>query len=186
MNRARRLPGKVLHPALDVNWHVIGRALGRAAAQLHAIHFPHAGEWRADLDDIASPELSAPEWFELRVADLEQRIAQTSSALDATSAALVDRRVAGAASAIGNFEPTYVHGDLGMGNLVGERTSHGFRFTGVFDLGGGFAGDPDEDLATPICGRCIGGIGLRHGHSLIAIGFNAHRVQARRRGFALT
>ena len=51
---------------------------------------------------------------------------------------------------LGEFEPTYVHGDLGIGNLVGERTSHGFDFTGVFDLGGGFVGDPDEDLATPI------------------------------------
>ena len=92
----RRLPGKVLHPALDVNWPVIGRALGQAVAQLHAIQLPRVGEWRADLDDIVSPDVSAPEWFERRVAGLKQRIAQTSSALDATSAALADNLVRGA------------------------------------------------------------------------------------------
>jgi hygromycin-B 7''-O-kinase len=153
----RRLPGKVLHPALDLNWAVIGRAPGQTAAQLQGIHFPRAGEWRADLDDIGSREVSATEWFERRVEELKQRIAPTSWALDATSTALVDGLVADAVPAIGEFEPTYVHGDLGIGNLTGERTSHGFKFTGVFDLGGGFVGDPDEDLATPIWWRLYWG-----------------------------
>ncbi|HEX6972180.1 MAG TPA: aminoglycoside phosphotransferase family protein [Limnochordia bacterium] len=146
----RRLPGKVLHPGHEGNWTAIGQALGRAVAQLHEIRFPHIGEWRADPDDIVSPGISAPEWLIRRVADLRQRIAETSSPLDHTSAALIDHLVADAASAIGDFAPTYVHGDLGIGNLAAERTSHGLAFTGVFDLGGGFAGDPDEDLATPI------------------------------------
>ena len=146
----RRLPGKVLHPSLNLNWQVIGHALGQAVAKLHAIHFPSIGEWHADLDDISSPGVTAAEWLEGRVADLRERIAHTSSPLDDTSAALIDSLVADAKSAMGEFEPTYVHGDLGIGNLVGERTSQGFSFTGVFDLGGGFSGDPDEDLATPI------------------------------------
>lgn len=146
----RRLPGRVLHPGLEANWHVIGQALGRAVAKLHGIRFPHIGGWRDDLGDIASPGVSAPEWFKRRVADLKLRISQTSASLDNASTALVDSLVAEAELAIGEFAPTYVHGDLGIGNLVGASTTRGFNFTGVFDLGGGFSGDPDEDLATPI------------------------------------
>jgi hygromycin-B 7''-O-kinase len=145
-----RLPGKVLHPAAKVQWSVIGRALGRATADLHGIILPRIGNWDAACDDIVSPNLSPAEWFAQRVRDLQQRVAETSSALDTASAALVDRLVSNALPNIGEFEPAYVHGDLGIGNFVGERRADGFEFTGVFDLAGGYAGDPDEDLATPL------------------------------------
>ena len=75
---------------------------------------------------------------------LQRRIAETSEALDESSLRFVDDAVRGAP--IGGFVPSYVHGDLGVGNFVfvdGE-------FTGVFDLGGGRSGDPDENLATPL------------------------------------
>jgi hypothetical protein len=58
----RRLPGKVLHPGLDRNRPAIGRALSRAVSQLHAIRFPHVGEYRGDLDDIASPAQLSNGW----------------------------------------------------------------------------------------------------------------------------
>lgn len=145
-----RLRGQVLHPALDLDWAVIGYALGRAAAELHSIVFPRLGAWSAEVDDIISPGMPAAQWFRKRATDLVRRVAETSAALDQASATLVEDVIGAAVPSIADFEPTYVHGDLGLGNLVGERSPAGFAFTGVFDLGDGYAGDPDEDLATPL------------------------------------
>jgi aminoglycoside phosphotransferase (APT) family kinase protein len=144
-----RLPGHVLHFGLDVRWPRIGAALGRVVADLHRITFPDIGEWDADRDAIVAREVSPADWFLARVQRRQDRVAETSS-LDAESAYWVDDLVSAGSAAIGAFEPTYVHGDLGIGNFVGETTSAGFTFTGVFDLGGGYAGDPDEDLAIPL------------------------------------
>jgi aminoglycoside phosphotransferase (APT) family kinase protein len=146
----RRLPGTVLHPAQEVNWARAGAALGRVVADLHAVTFPTIGEWSGDCDGIVSPGVSAAAWFQRRAGELVDRIAETSAPLDTASAGLVSGLVADALPSIEGFKPTYVHGDLGVGNLVGERLPGGFAFTGVFDLGGGHAGDPDEDLATPL------------------------------------
>jgi aminoglycoside phosphotransferase (APT) family kinase protein len=146
----RRLPGKVLHPALEVNWARVGAALGRVVADLHAVTFATIGDWSRGCDGIVAPGMSPAEWFRRRAGELIDRVAETSSPLDGASAGLVNGLVDDALPGIGGFDPAYVHGDLGVGNLVGERLPGGFAFTGVFDLGGGCAGDPDEDLATPL------------------------------------
>lgn len=145
-----RLPGRTVNPADRAGWLSAGGTLGRAAAELHTVTFQGIGEWSADRDDIASPGVSPADWFVARAERLVGRIARTSQPLDPASAALVDERIAGAAETIGSFEPTYVHGDLGISNFVGEPSAGGFDFTGVFDLEGGYSGDPDEDLATPL------------------------------------
>jgi aminoglycoside phosphotransferase (APT) family kinase protein len=147
----RFLPGKVLHPAAPgVDWRVVGSGLGKAAAKLHAIDFPCYGNWQPDLDKITCQYLLASEWFYARFLELKQRVAQSSSPLDPCSDSWSESLVQDALPVIDGFVPTYIHGDLGLGNLVGRRTSSGFAFTGVFDLASGFAGDPDEDLAIPL------------------------------------
>lgn len=140
-----RLAGKVLHPGLQVRWDRIGGALGRAASEVHRVTFPAIGEWDADKDDIVPLGVASAERFRSRA---EKMIEEAD--LDRPSATLVTNLVDATLPAIGRFVPSYVHGDLGISNLVGARGPDGFRFTGVFDLGQGYVGDPDEDLALPI------------------------------------
>ena len=144
-----RLVGDRPDPA-DEGGGPAGAALGRAAAELHTVSFPRIGEWNGDQDDIVAPAQSPGDWLMQRVDRLKASVAETSSPLDPASVALVDRRMATAVEHLGTFEPTYVHGDVTASNFVGRSTASGWEFTGVFDLGGGHAGDPDEDLATPV------------------------------------
>lgn len=145
-----RLPGTVLQYTERRDWYEVGHELGYAVAALHGIRFPHAGEWSPTLDAIAPAHVAPEMFFVQRVAALRERLDETWAGLDPASVDLVQRAVDAAIPAIGGYDPTYVHGDLGIGNLLGTATHDGFVFTGVFDLGGGFAGDPDEDLAVPL------------------------------------
>jgi hypothetical protein len=145
-----RLPGTVLQYTHRRDWYEVGHELGYAVAALHGIRFPHAGEWSPSLDAIAPAGLAPDAWFAQRFASFQQRLGETWTSLDADSRTLVERAVDAAIPTIEGYDPTYVHGDLGIANLVGHETRDGFAFTGVVDLGGGLAGDPDEDLAVPI------------------------------------
>jgi hygromycin-B 7''-O-kinase len=140
-----RLPGEVLHPQAEVPWDEVGAAFGSAVAELHRITFPDVGEWDADADDIRPLGITARERLRRRASDLAK-----AAALDDASSQLFGGVVDAGVEAIGDITPTYLHGDLGIANLVGETRPDGFRFTGVFDLGGGHVGDPDEDIAVPI------------------------------------
>jgi hygromycin-B 7''-O-kinase len=145
-----RLAGDTPDTADAASWSSVGAALGRAVAELHQVTFACVGEWNADQDGIVAPAVSPGDWLLQRVDHLKARVAQTSSPLDPTSQALVDRRMGAAVAHLGTFEPTYVHGDVTVSNFVGRRTAGGWAFTGVFDLEAGYSGDPDEDLATPV------------------------------------
>ncbi|MBN9198421.1 MAG: aminoglycoside phosphotransferase family protein [Microbacterium ginsengisoli] len=140
-----RLPGAALRPGRAGRGDRVGAAFGRAVAELHDIRFSAAGEWDAAVDDLRPDDRTAAEAFLARV---RQHALAASLAPD--DRAFVDAAVEPAAAAIGDIVPTYVHGDLGLGNLLADRAPDGLRFTGVLDLGGGRAGDPDEDIAVAI------------------------------------
>ena len=63
--------------------------------------------------------MCASEWFNRRVVVyLKTGVAQRSPPLDPKSVCLLDSLGEDTLSAIGEFMPTYVHGDLGTANVV--------------------------------------------------------------------
>jgi Ser/Thr protein kinase RdoA (MazF antagonist) len=165
------LPGRTLHYQMDLEWRGVGAALGRAVAELDEVAWPAVGEWDAASDDIVPVDATPADWLLERVEALERRVAETSEPLDAASLAYVDDAVRAALPLIGEFPPTYVHGDLGIGNFVAEDTDDAVAFTGVFDLGEGYCADPDENVAGlwwPLYwGRAGAAAGFLEGHRAV-------------------
>lgn len=148
----RRLPGDVPWLQENRDWRAIAASLGRVVAELHSITFPHHGRWDAAVDDIVAFDGSQSQWFGSRLTALRARVAETSEPLDAESDRFVDDAMA--AAAIDGYEPSYVHGDLGIGNVVLGAGDDGSEVTGVFDLPDGLCADPDEDVVSSLWWPC--------------------------------
>jgi aminoglycoside phosphotransferase (APT) family kinase protein len=114
-------------------------ALGRAAASLRAVTFPHVGAWSPATNGIEPFDGTAAEWLAFRTRELLHTTVLDTPPLAASDVNLFESLLPD----IVDCTPTYVHHDLKVGNAVcldGE-------LSGLFDLGEGIVADPLEDLA---------------------------------------
>lgn len=142
-----RLPGETFHhQQSELDWERVGAALAKTASGLQEITWQCVGEWDPKVDDIV-PIHDAAEWLQERVHRVMELVAKTSEPLDEASIDFVDTAVRGALPSVGDFTPTYIHGDFAVSNVAMSRRGDRFEVTGIFDLEAGYAGEPDENLA---------------------------------------
>lgn len=127
----------------------IARAMGDALARLHALTWPHNGNYDPETDTITPIETSFAEWTVARVRDWLARCREASAATTGADVAWVEEVIERARDAleVEPEAPMFGHADFKENNTVAERTDDGWCITGVFDLGEGYFGDGEADLS---------------------------------------
>ncbi|MEX1255781.1 MAG: aminoglycoside phosphotransferase family protein [Dehalococcoidia bacterium] len=129
----------------------LARAMGENLARLHGLTWPHCGEYDPDTGTIAPITTTFGEWAVARALRWLDLCLAASDATTEADVAWVQDVINGARDALDvPFAPTIVHHDYKENNAVAEQTANGWRITGLFDVGGAFCGDPEEDLPRSI------------------------------------
>jgi Ser/Thr protein kinase RdoA (MazF antagonist) len=130
----------------------LARAMGDALARVHALTWPHYGEYDAATDTIAPIETSFADWTAARVRDWLARCRGASNATTDADASWVEDVIASArdALALEPDAPTFAYRDYKENNVVAQREGGGWRVTGVFDLGEGYFGDGEADFSRSV------------------------------------
>jgi hygromycin-B 7''-O-kinase len=129
----------------------LARAMGETLAQLHQPAMPHCGEFSPDTGDIPPTVLSPADWTLKRARWWLDLCREASAATtDADVAWVGEVLQAGRPALEEPFKPAIVHHDYKENNVVAERTTDGWRVTGLFDVGGAFFGDGEEDLSRSV------------------------------------
>ena len=126
-------------------------AMGQSLARLHALNWPQCGEYEFETQTIKAIETGFAEWCSFRIQHWLDRCRAASGATTDADVAWVKKLLAEASEALNvSFQPAFVHQDYKEGNVVAQRTAEGFQVTGLFDVGGGYFGDGEEDLARSV------------------------------------
>lgn len=140
----------------------VASAMGDALARLHALTWPHYGNYDPETDSITPIETSFAEWTVGRVRDWLARCREASAATTDADVAWVEEVIERARDAleVEPEAPMFGHTDYKENNTVAERTDDGWRITGVFDLGEGYFGDGEADLSRSMAGYIRGDAAL--------------------------
>ena len=160
----------------------LARAMGEALARLHALTWPHYGEYDPATDTIAPIEGSFAAWMALRVRGWLARCREASAATTDADVAWVEEALDRARDAleVEPEAPTFAYNDCKENNTVAQRAENGgWRITGVFDLGEGYFGDGDADFSRSMAGYIREDVALARA---FLDGYRANR--ALREGFA--
>jgi len=129
----------------------LAHAMGEALACLHAPTWPHCGEYDPELDDIRPLVMTPAQWAVERAHWWLDHARAASAATTDADVAWVEELLASVRNALEvPFWPALVHHDYKENNAVAERTADGWRITGLFDVGGAFFADGEEDLCRSI------------------------------------
>jgi aminoglycoside phosphotransferase (APT) family kinase protein len=130
----------------------LARAMGEALARLHALTWPHYGEYDPDAGTIVPIETSFAEWSVAKAHDWLARCRAASEATTEDDVSWVEEVLdAGrGALAIEPEAPTFAFRDYKENNVVAMRTDGRWRVTGVFDLGEAYFGDGEADFSRSI------------------------------------
>ncbi|MGB2693609.1 MAG: aminoglycoside phosphotransferase family protein [Dehalococcoidia bacterium] len=129
----------------------LARAMGENLARMHSLTWPRCGEYDPDAVSIKPIDTTFAEWAVVRIRRWLDLCLAASDVTTSEDVAWVESIIASGRGALDvPFEPTFVHHDYKENNAVAERTGAGWRITGVFDVGGGYFGDPEEDLARSV------------------------------------
>ncbi|OGO52552.1 MAG: hypothetical protein A2148_08655 [Chloroflexi bacterium RBG_16_68_14] len=155
-------------------------AMGENLARMHKLTWPHYGEYDAETGAIRPIEGIFRDWVIARVRQWLDRCRAASEATTEADVAWVEEQIAKAHAALAvPTQPTLVHQDYKENNAAAERTAEGWRVTGVFDVGGAYFGDGEEDLARSVATYAREDAELARG---FLAGYQANR--ALRPGFA--
>ena len=148
-----RLPGlqvgdaEVRRGLSDGDKEQVARALGLGLADLHALTWPHLGDYDHENDSVKPDPRPFPERVRASIEDWYERCRRASGATTDADIDWCRSLVAANEDALDvPFQPTIVHHDYKEGNCVLERVADGWRISGVFDLMECYFGDPEEDL----------------------------------------
>jgi aminoglycoside phosphotransferase (APT) family kinase protein len=127
----------------------LARAMGETLARLQALTWPHYGDYDLDSGAIVPADASFAEWTIARVRDQLARCREASAATTDADVAWIESIISSAQEAltIEPEHPTFVFRDYKENNTVAERTTDGWRITGVFDLGESYFGDGEADFS---------------------------------------
>lgn len=126
-------------------------ALGEGLGELHAIEWPHAGEFDLASGTIAPLAIDLADWILEQARERLARCCVASGATTSEDVAWILEELARGEGALREpLAPGYVHHDYTEGNTVATRDSSGWRLSGVFDLMEGYMGDPEADLVRSI------------------------------------
>ncbi len=157
----------------------LARAMGEALARLHELTWPHCGEFELEIHTIRPIETSHGHWFSSRIQHWLDRCVAASEATTEADLAWVSKLQDEASDALEvSFQPAFVHQDYKDNNSVAQRTANGWQVTGVLDVGGGYFGDGEEDLARSVATYVREDVALAH---RFLDGYRANRP--RRPGF---
>jgi Ser/Thr protein kinase RdoA (MazF antagonist) len=131
------------------DWEAVARALGRAAAGLHAVTFLAPAQWQDDR--LVAFNGSQRERFEGLIAELISKGSQRGL-LDDESEQWVREALA---AEVDGYVPTIVHHDLTRNNAHFTFEVDTVEVSGIFDLKECFVADPDEDLARSLWEFCV-------------------------------
>ena len=126
-------------------------AMGQSLARLHDLNWPQCGEYDFESQTIKPIDTDFAEWFSSRLLHWLDRCRAASAATTDADVAWVSKLLLDARDALEvPFQPAFVHQDFKEGNSIAQRTAEGFQVTGVFDVGGGYVGDGEEDFARSV------------------------------------
>lgn len=129
----------------------LAAAMGQGLARLHELNWAQCGMYDFQAQTIEPIKTGFAEWFSSRTLDWLDRCKAASGATTDADVAWVKELLAAASDALNvSFQPAFVHQDYKEGNTVAQRTAGGFQVTGLFDVGGGYFGDGEEDLARSV------------------------------------
>jgi aminoglycoside phosphotransferase (APT) family kinase protein len=129
----------------------LASAMGDALARLHALTWPACGDYDPATDTIWPITTTFGEWAVSRAQRWLDLCLAASDATSEADVAWMHDVIESARDALDvPFAATIVHHDYKENNAVAERVADGWRVTGLFDVGGAFFGDPEEDLPRSI------------------------------------
>ena len=124
----------------------IARTLGAGLTLLHELTWPYAGAYDLQEDDVVPFAVGHRERVLGEIDDLVTQCGRLDS-LSVSDLRWLRRLVEDSQTALdAPFEPTFVHHDFTMSNVVVTRGSGTWSLSGVFDLMEAYVGDPEEDL----------------------------------------
>ena len=172
-----KLPGLCLdNPASRVgletaDYEDIARTMGAALVRLQSLSYPFAGDFDPATQDLApfvggyrSHLAGEFEWM--------LRLGQESRGIDSEDIKWVEALIAADKREADEGDSVYVHNDFTHGNVLVERTTSGWRVSGVVDLMTSCFGDPAADLVRQSCAY------LDRRPSLASIFIGAYRAES--------
>ena len=124
----------------------VARALGAGLTMLHELTWTHAGAYALKADDVVPYAVGHRKRVLGEIEELETQCGRLDS-LAYPDHRWLRRLVEDHQAALDvPFEPTFVHHDFTMSNVVVSKSRTEWSVSGVFDLMEAYVGDPEEDL----------------------------------------
>lgn len=147
----------------------IARAMGHCLDELHAITWPHCADTDNDSGEMVPIASGYREWISATVEQRIKKCQEVSSDLTDADEAWCRQLLVDNASAIDiPFQPTLVHHDYKLGNVVLQPEGDSWHVSGVFDLMECYFGHPEEDLVRQVAFYELPGQHAHPGSSLPA------------------